>query len=75
MSIFLIYEHTVLFGRRLSQNSENQQIISAKYTVLKVRLRQNERIRTFGIVAAGTSAIHATKLFGCSCVFCGDITE
>ena len=38
--------------------------MSAKYTVLMLRLRQNERNRTFCMVAAGTSVIHAAKLYG-----------
>ena len=37
-----------LFGGILSQNIENQQIASAKYTVLMLRVRQNERKKVFG---------------------------
>ena len=56
------------FGSLSSQNIENQQIMSAKYTVLMLHLRQNEHYRTFGMVAAGTSVIHIAKLSGCSSV-------
>ena len=42
--------------------------MSTKYTVLMLRLRQNERNRAFGMVAAGTSVIYAAKLFCCSSV-------
>ena len=37
-----------LCGSLLSQNIENQQITSAKYTVLMLRVRQNERKKAFG---------------------------
>ena len=37
-----------LFGSLSSQNIENQQITSAKYTVLMLRVRQNERKKAFG---------------------------
>ena len=37
-------------------------------TVLMLRLRQNERYRAFGMVAAGISVMHAEKLFCCSSV-------
>ena len=47
-------------GSIFSQNIENQQIM--------LRLRQNERYMAFGMVAAGTSVIHAAKLLGCSSV-------
>ena len=50
----------------MSNDIENQQITSAKYTVLMLRLYQNERYRAFGMVAARTSVIHAAKLIGCS---------
>ena len=33
-----------------------------------LRLHQNERYRAFGMVAAGTSVIHAAKLIDCSSV-------
>ena len=36
-----------LFGRLSSQHIENQQITSAKYTVLMLRVRQNERKKAF----------------------------
>ena len=36
-----------LFGSLLSQNIENQQITSAKYTVLMLCVRQNERKKAF----------------------------
>ena len=40
--------------------------MSTKYTGLMLRLLQNEHYRAFGMVAAGTSVIHAAKVFGCS---------
>ena len=46
-----------LFRSLLSQDIENQQITSLKYTVIMPRLRQNERNRTFGMLVAGTSVI------------------
>ena len=39
----------------MSQEIENQQITSLKYTVVLPRLRQNERNRAFSMVVAGTS--------------------
>ena len=39
----------------LSQEIENQQITSMKYTVVLPRLRQNERNMVFGILVAGTN--------------------
>ena len=39
----------------LSQEIENQQITSLKYTVVLPRLRQNERNMVFGMLVAGTS--------------------
>ena len=36
------------FGSNLSQNIENQQITSAKYTVLMVHVIQNDRKKAFG---------------------------
>ena len=56
------------FGSLLSQIIENQQIMSAKYTVLMLRLHQNERYTAFGMVASGTSVIRAVKQFDCSSV-------
>ena len=44
-----------LFRSLLSQEIENQQITSLKYTVVLPRLRQNERNRAFSMVVAGTS--------------------
>ena len=41
----------------LSQDIENQQITSLKYTVITSRLRQNERDRAFGMLVAGNSVI------------------
>ena len=38
----------ILFGSLSSQNIENQQITSANYTVLMLRVRQNERKKAFG---------------------------
>ena len=46
----------------LSQDIENQQIPSLKYTVITSRLRQNERNRAFGMLVAGNSVI-ALHLF------------
>ena len=40
--------------------------MSAMYTELMLRLRQNERYRAFGMVVAGTSVIHTAKQFGSS---------
>ena len=37
-----------LFGSLSSQNIENQQIMSAKHTVLMLRVHQNERKKAFG---------------------------
>lgn len=39
------------------------------YTVLKLFLRQNERYRTFGMVATGTSITQTAKLFGYPRIF------
>ena len=39
----------------LSQEIENQQITSLKYTVVLPRLRQNERNMVFGMLVVGTS--------------------
>ena len=39
----------------MSQDIENQQVTSLKYTVITSRLRQNERNRDFGILVVGTS--------------------
>ena len=44
-----------LFRSLLSQDIENQQITSLKYTVITPRLRQYERNRAFGMLVAGTS--------------------
>ena len=49
MSIFSICKHTI----HLSQDIENQQITSLKYTV--ITSRQNERNRALGMLVAGTS--------------------
>lgn len=38
-----------------SPDVENQQILSLKYTVITLRLRQNKRNKGFDIVVAGTS--------------------
>ena len=43
--------------------------MSAKYTMLMLRLRQNERYKDFDMVTSGTSVIHAAKQFGCSSFF------
>ena len=45
----------MLFMSLLSQEIENQQITSLKYTVVLPRLRQNERNMVFGMLVAGTS--------------------
>ena len=45
----------MLFSSLLSQDTDNQQITSLKYTVITSRLRQNERNRDFGMLVAGTS--------------------
>ena len=37
-----------LFGSLSSQNIENQQITSIKYTLLMLRVRQNEHKKAFG---------------------------
>ena len=43
------FEHVkTLFGSILSHYIENQQITSAKYTVLMLRVRQIERKKVFG---------------------------
>ena len=49
--------------------------MSANYTVLILRLRQNVHIRAFGMVAAGTSVIHAANQFGCSSVIVHNIVR
>ena len=41
---------------------------SAKYTVLMLHVRQNERKKAFGMVAAISGVIGMAKMFGCSCV-------
>ena len=53
MSIFSISRHTIhdLF----SQNIENYQIASLKYTVITPHLRQSERNKAFGMLVAETS--------------------
>ena len=38
----------------------------SKYTVIKLSLRQIERSRAFGMLAARTSVIRVAKLSGCS---------
>ena len=53
MSIFSICKHTV--HASLSQEIENQQITSLKYTVVLPRLRQNDCNMVFGMLVAGTS--------------------
>ena len=50
----------------LSQEIENQQITSLKYTVVLPRLRQNERNMVFGMLVAGTSE---NELHVCFVVF------
>ena len=50
--------YKTLCGSILSQNIENQQITSAKYTVLMLRVRQNERKR----LAAVPRVIRAAKM-------------
>ena len=39
----------------LSQDIENHEITSLKYTVITPRLRQNERYRAFGMLVAENS--------------------
>ena len=53
MSIFSICN--TLFSSLLSQDIENQHITSLKYTVMTPCLRQTERNRVSGMLAAGTS--------------------
>ena len=46
--------------------SKNQPITSPKCTVIMPRLRQNERDRAFGMLAAITSVTRSSRLFGYS---------
>ena len=39
----------------MSQDIENQQITSLKFTAITPRLRQNDRKRAFGVLVAGNS--------------------
>ena len=48
----------------LSQDIENQPITSPKYTVIMLRLRQNEHNMAFGMLVARNSVIRVAKLFG-----------
>ena len=54
-----------LFGSLSSRNIENQLIVSAKYTVLLLRIRQFG-VRSFWQVAAAPRVIHAANIFVCS---------
>ena len=48
LSLWYFEYVNTLFGSLSSQNIENQQITSVKYTVLMLRVRQNELKRAFG---------------------------
>lgn len=50
-----MYMYTHYSGFFFSPDVENQQIMSLKYTVIMLRLRQNKRNRGCDIVVAGTN--------------------
>ena len=51
-----------------SQNIENQQITSTKYSVLMLHVHQNERKKDFGRFAMAPRVISAAIMFSCSCI-------
>ena len=54
-----------LFGSLSSHNFENQQITAAKYTVLMLRVHQNEHKKALA-GRCRTKSITWAKIFGCS---------
>ena len=60
----MIFEYVkTLFRSLSSKNIENQQITSAKYTELILRVRQKGHKKSFGLVPR---IIQAAKIIGCS---------